>query len=242
MTDFITGDDHSKTVEANTKATTVNTPLQKAEDNSVLLEWKDRKFSKEDVIKKFSNADSHIETLTAELAEKRKMIEELTTSMKEQINAAELLKKVKEASQAPAGGEQAKPNVSINPDDIVNSVLSHIEAKKSEQQEAANLDKVKQALQEKWGDKVNEYVAKTSNELGMSVEDAIGLARRNPTAFSKLFDVNKQEGQKETSFSKANTQAFSGKPERKATNYMNLRTTKDMVAAYQEALKQFNGE
>lgn len=165
------------------------TPTETAPDNSATIEYKGRKLSKEDVLKKLENADQFIETLKSERAEDRKLIEQVNEQLKKQVDVAELLKtlKTQPANEAAPVSEQAP---AVDPDKIVGDVMSKLDAAAKLKQRAENWTSVTSRLTQAFGDKVNEKVAEVAAKNDMTVDEMAEMIKAKPKLALNLFPAS----------------------------------------------------
>lgn len=222
-----------------------------AEDQTVVLEIGDRKFTKADLIKKITNADSHIETLTTELAQQREAISQMSETLKTSLSAADVLKKIQEAGAGGSGGDEAARAAaaaaeaaahqpSVKPEDVVNQVLQQLQQGEQAKKEEANWNSVTTTLTSAYGDAdtVNAKVKEVAEENEYTLEELADMARKKPKAFLKLFDLNKRAG---TQIGRGNVNAAAYQQQQRpaqTAGYAKIRNTKERVGAYRQILGQ----
>lgn len=215
-----------------------------AQDTTVLLEVGGRKFTKTDLIKKITNADTHISTLETKLDEQGKLLSEVNEVLKKQVNAAELLKQIKEGQQQ---GQQAQqPSNEANQqaklptvDEIVNEIEARNVKKASAAQQESNWKEVTTTLTKAFGDATNQKVAKAAEEAGITLAQAEALAKSSPKVFLRLFPDLKPSAQGSAlpQGGKVNTQSV--KPSAgKSSGYAQAKTAKEEVSIYLNRLKE----
>ena len=153
-----------------------------ATSNAPFLVIGDRVYqTKEDLLKKITNADTHIKTLEEEAAARK---------AKEQAEAAEvnkgMLKEVLEAIKQ--NGKKAELTVQtstpeLNEEVIVAKVLDKLSSGKKDE----NMDKSMVLAREKLGDNYVTKVQAKAKELGLDMDYVDNLAKASPEAFEKLF-------------------------------------------------------
>lgn len=163
-----------------------------AQDTTVLLEVGGRKFTKTDLIKKITNADQHIGTLESKLDEQGKLLGEVNEVLKKQVNAAELLKQIKDG-QANQNGSQQQPNAGaqqpapLTLDDVLKEVEKVQASKASVAQQESNWKEVTGTLTKAFGDATNQKVQAACKEAGIELAQAVALAKSSPKVFLRLF-------------------------------------------------------
>lgn len=211
-------------------------------DNQVVLELNGRKFTKEDLVKKISSADDFIETLKSEREQDRKLLQEVQETLKQQVNARDILNKLKQGE-----GEGNTPNTNtqtVNPDDVAKKVLETLRGDQAAKEQQENWNSVTSKLTQAFGEKTNETVKKVAEENGLTVEEAANLARTKPKMFLKLFpDLEKATSKQDSALVPGN----SGNPfrmkqqsENKSSGFSKARTTRDTVSIYLNRLKELS--
>lgn len=164
-----------------------------------IFEIGDRKYTKDDVIKKITNADDHIRKIEEENSDLRKKMDEYM-----QVLAG--LQKPKD--EPPAATESPS---AISQDAVAKLVKEQVNSFHTEQTRASNLSRVDNQLQELYGsvELAGKELVKKANELGLSLEQIKDLAETAPSAvlswFSKPTTPNSA-----SSFSTRNTEAVTG--------------------------------
>lgn len=189
---------------------------QGAGDNTVILEHGGRKFTKADLVNKLSHADSHIETLTRERAEDRKLLSEANEMLRKAASTAELLAKVKgeqPAGEQPNGNAPAQPaqQPTIKAEDIAAQVMGTLQQQQVAQQRKENFKQVSEALTRAFGSAVDAEVAKVAAESGITLEQAREMAESQPKVFLKLFPgIDKKAKPSVIPGGSVNSQSFKG--------------------------------
>ncbi|MDY0087125.1 MAG: hypothetical protein RBS78_01005 [Coriobacteriia bacterium] len=212
------------------------------EDTTVVLEYGGKQYTKADLLKKLTNADSHIGTLTGELADQRELLNEVNDTLKKQISAADLLKqilegKAPEAAPAPAAAPAAQEAPSA--DAIAAQVLGKLRESKDAEQRDANWAEVTKALTGAFGDKVNQKVAEVAAEAGLTLAEAAEMARSKPKAFMRLFPevTAKPKPSVLPSSGQYNTQSFQA-TQRGLSGILTAKNTRELVDIYQARLRE----
>ena len=217
---------------------------EQSTDTTVVFEHNGRKFTKSDLAKKLESADQFIEQLKTEGAENRKALDAATQVLKEQINAVELLKKIKDGQQSSADGGQSGTQQTQQPPVTVEAVVQRIkddQAKATtEAQRNANWNDVTTTLTKAFGTAVDQKVAQVAAEKSLTLEQAAEMARATPKAFLALFpDLSKKVGSSALPPSgKVNTQAFVRTEQRGTSGYTKAQGTRELVSIYQQRLAE----
>lgn len=218
------------------------TPTETAPDNSATIEYKGRKLSKEDVLKKLENADQFIETLKSERAEDRKLIEQVNEQLKKQVDVAELLKtlKTQPANEAAPVSEQAP---AVDPDKIVGDVMSKLDAAAKLKQRAENWTSVTSRLTQAFGDKVNEKVAEVAAKNDMTVDEMAEMIKAKPKLALNLFPELNARGPKSGLHSSSSRPPVPGNANVKTgKKYGDPMSGKETTAYYLQRLAQATAE
>lgn len=219
------------------------------QDPAVVFEFEGRKFTRDDLVKKLKSADEFIETLKSERQQDRALLEEVNQKLAAQVNAAELLAKIKQSGNNTATQDdvqnkinaEAAKNPDVSAEAIAAKVLATLEQRQSIEKQNKNWDDVTSKLTSVFGDKTNAKVAAVAAENNLSLAEAANLARQNPTLFLKLFpELNQKEIRSAFSSGSQNTQSFVKKPG-EPSGYAAARTTKDQVNVYLKRLNEVSG-
>lgn len=160
-------------------------------DNPVVLELDGRKFTKNDLVKKLTNADKHIATLTAERKSDFERFTAMEAKLREFGDLKDLIKSIKPGTAVETKVE-AKNEV-VDVDAAVAAALAarsaSDKAAKTEAEKADNWKSVTAALTKRYGKgETNARVAKAAEEAGLSLAQAADLAKSSPKVFLKLFN------------------------------------------------------
>ena len=218
------------------------------EDKTVVFEHNGRKFTKADLTRKLDSADGFIEQLKAEGAQNREALAQANAALKEGINAVTLLKEIKQNGQQgqqgqQSGSEQQQQPPALTVDEIVTAVRKADVAATTEAQRKANWAEVTGTLTKAFGTAVDQKVAQVAADKGLTLEQAVEMARATPKVFLALFpDLSKQPGASPMPASgKVNSQAFNQSVKRESSGYTKASNTKDLVAIYQQRLNEVAG-
>lgn len=218
---------------------------QNTVDNTVVLELGGRKFTKTDLIEKITHADTHIKALNTDLAEQRKLLGEVNDTLKKQVNAADILQKMKEQqAQAPGTPAVSTPaaeaSKTLTLEEVLKSVREEQAQAASAGQAEANWKQVTATLTKQFGSATDTKVQAMLAEKGMSMAAAVALAKSAPLAFLALFPTATPKPNPLPSRNAVNTQSFNGGVERKTSGFAQAKNTKDSVAIYLQRLQELN--
>lgn len=245
MTSFVAGDPGSGTAPEATsfQAAGVQPNNPAAPDQGdVVLEYGGRKFTKDDLIKKLTHADEHIQRLTNERSEDKALMEEVRNALKKQVDVAEVLKQIKGQGANPDPTQQPpanQPAAAPTADEIAAKVLGTLKEGEAAQQREANWRSVTETLTKAYGDATNQKVAQAAAEAGLTLAEAAELAKSKPKAFLKLFpDIAPAKPQHSAvAPGVVNTQSFQQAP-RGNSGYAKAGSTKQAVSIYLNRLKE----
>lgn len=84
-----------------------------------------------------------------------------------------------------------QPSTSPDPKDYEAMIFSKISEYESRKKESDNYSSVKDRLTQQYGDNFPRVLKQRSTELGLSDEDLTSLARKSPSAFFKMLELDK---------------------------------------------------
>lgn len=243
MTSFKAGDPGTQdqpTQTTQTQGGGVDTVASDTEDKTVILEHDGRQFTKADLVKKITNADTHISTLTQELRDQREQLGQVAETLKKQVGMAELLKQIKEGQ--PVAPEAPATPQTVDPDAITAAVLGRIEESRAAQQRDTNWQQVTTTLTQQFGEQVDAKVAAVAKEVGMSLAEAVELAKSKPQAFLRLFPQPENPkttgiGQRGQMNSQAVVAANHGQP-RAESGFSKTRNVREQITIYHNRLRE----
>lgn len=238
MTDFTTTGNPS---EAIPEAQSFVAPAVQGED-AVLLELQGRKYTRSDLEKKILHADSFIDNLKKELADQRALLGEVNDTLRQQVNAREVLEQLSanKPIEAPAAAQPNTPNSAPTVDSLTASVMATLRTQEEAKSANANWESVTKTLSLAYGDSVNQRVVDVAAEVGMTLEEAASLARAKPQAFLRLFpDLKPSAKGSGIGRGSVNTLALStNTPAPTKSGYMQATKTRDSVNVYLARLNQ----
>lgn len=187
--------------------------------------------SVEKALESIPHAQAHIQRLEAEMKEMRERVAEAKA-------AEEVYEKLMERM---SGGEVATPPPSAGLDEA--SIASIMERKlaerEAEQIALANVNRVKEALVGKYGEKAQEVYEAKAKELGVGVSFLNDVVRKSPKAAEELFGLKPDKpGAGATSPSGINTTAFASRPPAPPSAKVVDNTTDALVHAWRAAKPQ----
>lgn len=253
MTDFIPGGDPATpTVEAaastdfRSPGASAAKPVENPDDHVVVFEHAGRKFTKAELAKKFDHAETHIQRLLSERAEDRKLLEEVKASLGKQLTAEDLLRQIKEgttvttpdpsASAAPATAS-ADTATAVTADVVAAQVMIKLQEGQVALAREANFKDVQTALTNVFGESVNQKVAAVAAEAGITLAEAVEMAKATPKVFLKLFPELSAKAQPSTlGRGVVNTQSFVNTPTG-PSGFAKTNNEKASIAIYAARLK-----
>jgi hypothetical protein len=216
-----------------TQPTTVDTVIEPPKppvlpDHLKELVGEGKKYaSVEKALESIPHAQTHIQKLESELRE-----------IREKLAGAKATEEVYEAVEAllSQGPKTAAP---VLDESAIDSVLDRKLTEREQRLQAQrNVESVKNALKEKFGDKAQEMYRKKAEELGVGVEFLNDVVRKSPRAAEELFGLKAGSAPKTAPTTPGlNTEAFkiNQSPQDKPKPVMGGSTTEDMVAAWRAA-------
>lgn len=237
-------------------ANTVDTPVvdntsdakpEAKQPDTFVFEHKGRKFSKDDLAKKLDHADSFIETLKKENAERDSLLEKATAALEKNISMSEMLAKIKQGRE----DEEVEENVVDNTpsfdasalsNSIKNEILSTLSNAEKSKRQGDNFNNVKTKLTAVYKDQVNDVVAKVAAENDLTIEEAESMAKNKPSIFLKLFPELNGKSPKAYGLPSSRhsvPQGYESKPA--ISGYGKAKSTKDSVDIYLKRLAELNG-
>jgi hypothetical protein len=138
----------------------------------------------EDALKSVPHAQTHIARLEQEMQ-----------SLRERAAQAKAIDDVYEALTSRQQGEQqVTASAPIVDERFIDAVLERkLEEQKRAEEKRVNLNKVKESLTSKYGEKAAEVFKKKAEELGINESFLTDLAAKSPTAALELFGANAKE-------------------------------------------------
>lgn len=140
------------------------------------------------ILKRDKHAQEHIQRLERERAEDRRRMEEIQAELARYRAEVEKAKSLEELLAR--GGRQREDEdteTAVDPDKLVSTVLSRIEAQKAEAQRQANIQAALAKAREVYGEGWKDEVKATAKELGLTMADVDDIAARSLAAFERTF-------------------------------------------------------
>lgn len=176
-----------------------------AEDNSVdpnkdylqELVGEGKKFkTPQDLARGKYEADNYVKTLTVKLDQMREDYLKLDTDYKARAKLEDMIGQLKSGQQplsnnTPPVNDDKKPE--INPEQIMSLVDSQIKKNKVLDREQANFNVAQQKLREVFGTNYQTALNERIDELGLTVDDVNAMAKKSPTAFSKMLGLEPEQ-------------------------------------------------
>lgn len=204
-------------------------------DKGLEFEVNGRKYDKDAAVVKISNADAHIAKLEAERKADRERLAAIEAERDKYKGTAEVLARKQQL-------EQENAPTSVDPAQIAREVANLVKGDLNEEARIAtqreNLARVKQELTKKYGQNVDEIVGKVTGPLGMTVAEAMEMAKTKPKAFMSFFDKVPAPVSTATKPSVNSAGLKPAASEPPTRDLFKARTDKERVEIYQERLAQ----
>lgn len=159
------------------------------EDGSVVVNGK--VYKPEAAVKKIEHADTHIQTLEAESAEKDATalallarIEALEGTRKHTDTLDQLVAAIK---PAPVVVPEAPPTQEVSKEELIQAAVDTIEGKRVATQQNANLDACIAQAQTAFGDDFGSKIDAAGVAHGLGYEQVMEMAKNQPSVFKALF-------------------------------------------------------
>lgn len=157
----------------------------------------------EKALESIPHKETHIDRIERENAELRQ-------KMAEAVAAEEVYKKLTESFN-PQGGV-TPPASGLDEASIVSLLDKRLAEKEAERIATQNVNKVKEALVGKYGDKAQEMYEAKARELGVGVQFLNEVVRRSPKAAEELFGITPKERGGAPSTPGINTTTLNNRP------------------------------
>lgn len=200
---------------------------QQSSTPEVAVEYRGRKWTQEEILKKFESADSYIEQLKAEK-------ERLAMEAQKGATLNQVLDKLGSQEQTTKPVENTTPVAPVDIETVARTAFEKIE---KEKQMKANLESSIGKLQQTYGDKTVEILKQRAAELDMSLDEAKELASLKPKAFEKMFLGSEKVP---TSFTNGTVNTQSMKPTSTDKVKVSQLKGKDYTAEVLRRLQQVN--
>lgn len=188
--------------------------------------------------KKYASVDKALESIPHAQTHIQRLEQELR-EVREKLAGAKAQDEVLETVEALLRAEKATPAPLTLDENAIDSVLDRKLAEREQRAaEQRNVNSVKNALKEKYGEKAKEVYEARAKELGVNVEFLNDVVRRSPRAAEELFGLKSNPTPKSVpSTPGLNTEALTTikKPAVKPERVMSGGTTDDMLAAWRAA-------
>lgn len=188
--------------------------------------------SVEKALESLPHAQQHISKIEQENAELRQ-------KMQEALAIEEVYKKLTESMNAPP---QATPAGKVLDEASIADLLEKKLSEREREKEAkANVDRVKQALTGKYGDKAKEVYEAKAKELGLGMDFLNEVVRRSPRAAEELFGIKPKDNAAPTRGS-VNTDMLNNNPRPPAKPTLGPLSGGDLMSAWKRAKESVNKE
>lgn len=183
--------------------------------------------SVEKALESIPHAQSHIERLETELKEMRSKVDSSVATNE----VYDTVKKLLEAERKTPEG------VKVDEATLAELLDRKLTEREMLARQQANVQSVKKALEDKYGDAAKEVYNKKAEELGVNVKFLNDVVAASPNAAFELFGLKKDSSTSVPSGTRStvNTDAFKPTPPTQKTSIMGGADTSDMVAAWRAA-------
>lgn len=170
------------------------------------VDYKGRKWTQDDILKKFESADSYIEQLKMEK-------DKLEAAVNKGATLSDVLERLdtQKETNEPKAVEYTTPAKEV---DVEAVAINAYQKMKQREVMEDNLKTSINEMQKVFGDKAVEILKLRAGELDMTLDEAKQLAATKPKAFQKMFFDG--QGSKQTvapSYGTINTQTLQNKPQ-----------------------------
>ena len=139
----------------------------------------------DDALKALKHAQEFIPSLQQENKTYLEELQQAREELQKSAGAMDALDRL--AQPQPSQGSTPAPK-EIDGRDIEGLVEKALQKKQTQAQQKTNVDKVKSALQEKYGDKAGQHFYQKAEELGLDRKTMNELAAKSPNAVLKYFE------------------------------------------------------
>lgn len=210
---------------------------QPADQQTQVFQIGDRSYNNAEVVNKIQNADSHIATLESENAANKALIAELQSKAESSSKVDDLLEKLSQGKKEEQTAPASTPDLNVK--DIVAQVKSEFTEESNAIKQSANMTKSMAAAEEKLGEGYAKLVMSKASELGMSGSEVDSMAKKNPSAFAKLFLDIETKHAPGVNESTVNTLVHQGNKEENlhSNGFMKMRTIQGKAGEVQRRMK-----
>lgn len=192
------------------------------------------------------NAQQYIPQLKTELQQKEAELLELRAKLAQQASVEEVVSRLTAKANQPEAVAQPAPAGGFDERAVMDLLEQRLTQREQAALQAANTDKVQNALTTKYGEKASEIVAQRAKELGTTPQKIGELASQNPSLVLELFNTSAPKGPTPT-VSSVNSSGFAPvvpelqKPERSLLGGATDKHLKEYMRKIREQVYRENG-
>lgn len=192
------------------------------------------------------NAQQYIPQLKTELQQKEAELSELRAKLAQQASVEDVVSRLTARTNQPEAVAQPAPAGGFDEKAVMDLLEQRLTQREQMAVQAANTDKVQQALLAKYGEKASEVVAKRAQELGTTAQKIGELASQNPMMVLELFNTSAPKGPNPT-VSSVNSSGFNSvqpelqKPTRSLLGGATAKQQGDYMRQIKEQVHRENG-
>lgn len=215
---------------------------EEIKEESGMFSIGDRQFTAEDAKKKIENADGFINTLKSEKDELSTKYSNLEVKLQELQSRLDTSLKLEDAlklqtQEAPVVAQPTQTSQVVDEDAILTRLRASIAEESQQESQATNLKTSIEYANKRYGEKWQTMLSEQGQTLGMDNKAIEALARSNPLAFAKLFQLDT----KTTETPSPSGGSFVGNPDQTPQapkGVMFGSTTKDLINQWRYSGKQ----
>lgn len=139
-------------------------------------------------------SDHHIALIERENAERLEEIRSLREELNTRASVEEIIDQMKRETTSNDNNQNVNVDnrqPSFDPDQIESLISNKISLHERNKIESENFTKVQAKLREQYGESYKTVLSTQLQELGLSDEDAVSLAKKSPQAFFRQFGLDK---------------------------------------------------
>lgn len=151
-----------------------------------------------EILKRDEHAQKHIKTLEEENEQVRQnfiALQEKLETVQGQLNSREKLEQLLAGKNTSTDNSNQEGNLNnmntptsqLGQDDIDSLVNQRIQGYMQEKEQEKNLNNIKASLNEVFKDKADDHVKQVAQANGISFEEAMDMAKKNPALFNNVF-------------------------------------------------------
>ena len=170
--------------------------------------------SVEDVQKSWQSGQDFIKTIDPENKSLEAQVQELKAQLNQSMKLEDALAQLRNkeepvvTEQSPQQTTETTPQLDVEQlkAELLSQIQGDLSSASEAQKHSQNQQKAMEAAQAVYGESYEDKLRETAQSLGMSDEDIVETAQKNPTLFNKVFGLDKHPKSTPTGFS-----SFSGR-------------------------------